>query len=117
MFLVLGLLLARVAHHGGVPAMDSSVPTFVRDVRRALSAAFGVMRAQADGSGHRDVYHGLATEASCMSLLRTLVTRPALPETVRSGAGATGPATSGVKSDSKGGRVKPLRVLTWNVSQ
>ena len=59
--------------------MDSSVPTFVRDVRRALSAAFGVMRAQADGSGHRDVYHGLATEASCMSLLRTLVTRQLCP--------------------------------------
>ncbi len=40
MDLVLGLLLARVAHHGGVAAMDSGVPTFVRDVRRALCAAF-----------------------------------------------------------------------------
>ena len=45
MILVLGLLLARVAHHAGVPAMESGAPTFVRDVRRALCAAFASMRA------------------------------------------------------------------------
>ena len=44
-FLVLGLLLARVAQHACVAAMDSKGPTFVRDVRRALCAAFAFMRA------------------------------------------------------------------------
>ena len=116
-FLVLGLLLGRVARHAGVSAMDSGVPTFVRDVRRALSAAFAAMRAQADASGHRDVYHDLVTEDSCRALLRTLVTRPALPETLRSGAGTAGSASGRGHGDSYGGGVKPLRVLTWNVSQ
>ena len=86
MILVLGLLLGRVAQRAGVSAMDAKCSTFVRDVRRALCAAFAAMRAQADASGHRDVYHDLATQASCRSLLQVLVTRPALPETVRAGA-------------------------------
>lgn len=86
MILVLDLLLGRVAQRAGVSAMDSKCSTFVRDVRRALCAAFAAMRAQADASGHRDVYHDLATQASCRSLLQVLVTRPALPETVRAGA-------------------------------
>ena len=92
-FLVLGLLLARVAERACVSAMDSKGPTFVRDVRRALCAGFASMRAQPDASGHRDVYHDLVTESSCRALLRTLVTRPVLPETVRGAAGAAGPTT------------------------
>ena len=35
--LVLGLLLGRVADHARVLAMDSHVPSFVRDVRQALA--------------------------------------------------------------------------------
>ena len=116
-FLVLGLLLARVARRAGVSAMDSKVPTFVRDVRRALCAAFAAMRAQADASGHRDVHHDLVTEASCRALLETLVTRPALPETVRGRAGTSGLAKSGATAEGGTDRLKPLRVLTWNVSQ
>ena len=61
-FLVLGLLLARVAQRAGVSSMDSKVPTFVRDVRRALCAAFAAMRAQADASGNRDVYNDTLME-------------------------------------------------------
>ena len=117
MFLVSGLLLARVAQRAGVSSMDSKVPTFVRDVRRALCAAFASMRAQADASGNRDVYHDLVTEDSCRSLLRTLVTRPVLPETVRGAARAAGPSMSGVRPESSADRVRPFRALTWNVSQ
>ena len=111
-FLVLGLLLARVAQRAGFSSMDSKVPTFVRDVRRALCAAFAAMRAQADASGNRDVYHDLVREDSCRSLLRTLVTRPVLPETVRGAACAAGPSVSGARPESSADRVLPFRVLT-----
>ena len=89
----------------------------MRDVRRALCAAFAAMRAQADASGNRDVYHDLATEASCRTLLRTLVTRPVLPETLRGAASVAGSSRSSAKAESSRDQVQPLRVLTWNVSQ
>ena len=117
MILVLGLLLGRVAQRAGVSAMDAKGSTFVRDVRRALCAAFAAMRAQADASGHRDVYHDLATQASCRSLLQVLVTRPALPETVRAGADPGGLVRSGARAEGGADRTQPLRVVTWNVSQ
>ena len=97
--------------------MDSKASTFVRDVRRALCAAFAAMRAQADASGNRDVYHDLVTEMACRSLLQTLVTRPALPETVRSALGAPGPLQNSDRSESCADRVRFLRALTWNISQ
>ena len=78
---VLGLICERLAaaarlsgHGASTPedpclAIESSSPSFARDVRRALVRVFAKLREEADASMNRDVYVYLASASACRGLL------------------------------------------------